>query len=144
MRYHACGHFLSEGLRLKPILDWAVFLKTHQYNVDWKMFYEYCDRFHFRRFADTMTAISVHNLGVNIENTAITKESTYVDKLLKNTLYDEDYIYNAGETLWKSRLHVIRSLFKYRWRYEEIYQESLWRSSCGGMQVVFCSIQNNE
>lgn len=127
LTYHACGHFLSEGLRLKQIQDWAVFLKTHQYDVDWKMFYEYCDRFHFRRFADTMTAISVHNLGVNIENTAITKESTYVEKLLKNTLYDEDYIYNAGETLWKSRLHVIRSLFKYRWRYEEIYQESVWK-----------------
>ena len=38
LTYHACGHFLSEGLRLKQILDWAMFLKKEQNNVDWKAF----------------------------------------------------------------------------------------------------------
>lgn len=125
LTYHACGHFLSEGLRLKQILDWAMFLKNKQNNVDWNAFYEYCDRYHFRRFADAMTAISVEYLGVKIENTDITTESPYVEKILRSTLYDEDYIYNAGENIWKSRWHVIHSLFKYRWKYEEIYQESV-------------------
>lgn len=125
LTYHACAHFLSEGLRLKQILDWAMFLKKEQNNVDWKSFYEYCDRYHFRRFADAMTAISVEYLGVRIENNDIKTESPYIEKILKSTLYDDDYIYNAGETIWKSRWHVIRSLFKYRWRYEEIYQESV-------------------
>lgn len=127
LTYHACAHFLSEGLRLKQILDWAMFLKSYQKDVDWKAFYEYCDSYHFRRFADAMTAISVNHLGVKIENTEITTESPYVEKILHSTLYDEDYIYNAGESVWKSRWHVIRSLFKYRWRYEEVYQESIWK-----------------
>ena len=83
------------------------------------------DRYHFRRFADAMTAISVEYLGLRIENSVVTTESPYVDKILRSTIYDDDYIYNAGETIWKSRWHVIRSLFKYRWRYEEIYQESV-------------------
>ena len=30
LTYHACAHFISEGLRLKQILDWAIFLKVHQ------------------------------------------------------------------------------------------------------------------
>lgn len=127
LTYHACAHFLSEGLRLKQILDWAMFLKKEQNNVDWKAFYEYCDRYHFRRFADAMTAICVNHLGVKIENKEITTRSPYVYIILKSTLYDEDYIYNAGEKIWKSRWHVIRSLFKYRWRYEEIYQERVWK-----------------
>lgn len=127
LTYHACAHFLSEGLRLKQILDWAMFLKKEQNNVDWKAFYEYCDRYHFRRFADAMTAISVEYLGLRIENSDVTTESPYVEKILRSTLYDDDYIYNAGESIWKSRWHVIRSLFKYRWRYEEIYQESIFK-----------------
>ncbi len=127
LTYHACVHFLSEGLRLKQILDWAMFLKNEQNNVDWKAFYEYCDRYHFRRFADAMTAISVVYLGLRIENSDVTTESPYVEKILRSTLYDDDYIYNAGESIWKSRWHVIRSLFKYRWRYEEIYQESIFK-----------------
>lgn len=127
LTYHACGHFLSEGLRLKQILDWAMFLKKEQNNVDWKAFYEYCDRYHFRRFADAMTAISVEYLGLRIENSDVTIGSPYVEKILRSTLYDDDYIYNAGESIWKSRWHVLRSLFKYRWRYEEIYQESIFK-----------------
>ena len=95
LTYHGCAHFLSEGLRLKQILDWAMFLKKEQNNVDWKAFYEYCDRYHFRRFADAMTAISAEYLGVIIENTDITKESPYMEKILRSTLYDDDYIYNA-------------------------------------------------
>lgn len=125
LTYHACAHFLSEGLRLKQVLDWAMFLKKEQNNIDWKAFYDYCDRYHFRRFADAMTAISVEYMGVIIENSDITNKSPYVEKILRSTLYDDDYIYNTGEPKWKSRWHVIRSLFKYRWRYEEIYQESV-------------------
>lgn len=127
LTYHACAHFLSEGLRLKQILDWAMFIQKEQNNVDWKAFYDYCERYHFRRFADAMTAISVDYLGVTIGNDKITTESPYVEKVLKSTLYDADYIYNAGEKIWKSRWHVIRNLFKYRWKYEVIYQESVWR-----------------
>lgn len=127
LTYHACAHFLSEGMRLKQILDWAMFLKKEQNNVDWKAFYDYCYRYHFRRFADAMTAISADYLGVKIENKEIIAKSPYVEKILNSTLYDEDYIYNAGESVWKSRWHVIRSLFKYRWRYKEIYQDSVWK-----------------
>ena len=127
LTYHACAHFLSEGLRLKQILDWALFLQKEQNNINWKAFYGYCERYQFRRFSDAMTAISVHCLGVKVENDEVTTESPYLDKILKSTLYDEDYIYNAGESIWKSRWHVLRSLFRYRWRYEEIYQESVWK-----------------
>ena len=74
-----------------------------------------------------MTAISVECLGVRIENSDVTIGSPYVEKILRSTLYDDDYIYNAGESIWKSRWHVIRSLFKYRWRYEEIYQECIFK-----------------
>ena len=127
LTYHACSHFLIEGLRMKQILDWAMFLKKEQKNVDWKAFYGYCDRYHFRRFADAITVISVNYLGVKVYNSEITTESPYAEKILKSTLFDGDYIYNAGESVWKSRWHVIRSLFKYRWKYEEIYQESIWK-----------------
>lgn len=123
---HACAHFLSEGLRLKQILDWAMFLKKEQNNIDWKAFYDFCDRYHFRR-ADAMTAISAEYLGVIIENTDVTKESPYMEKILRSTLYDDDYIYNANETIWQSRWHVLKSLFKYSWKYEEIYQECIFK-----------------
>ena len=126
LTYHACGHFVTEGLRLKQVLDWAMFLQKEQDSVDWTVFYAFCERHHLRRFADALTAICVEHLGVKITNPAITAVSPYSEKILHSALYDDDYIYNAGEGRWGGRWHLVRSLFKYRWKYEEIYQQSVW------------------
>lgn len=128
LTYHACSHFVSEGLRLKQILDWAMFLKSHQNDVNWPEFYAFCERNHLRRFADAMTAIAVNYLGIKVtQDSQITTESPYAEKILHNTLYDDDYVFSSGESGWKNRWHIVKNLFKYRWKYEEIYQQSVWK-----------------
>lgn len=127
LTYHACAHFVSEGLRLKQILDWAMFLNTHQNDVDWTAFYGFCERNHLKRFADAMTAIAVSYIGIKITNTSIVSESAYADKIIHSALYDEDYVFGSGKGNWYNRFHLIRNMFHYRWKYEEIYQTSVWK-----------------
>ncbi len=128
LTYHACAHFVSEGLRLKQILDWAMFLKCHQNDVDWTAFYAYCERNHLKRFADAMTTIAVNYLGIKVtQNSQITTDSPYAEKILRNALYEDDYVFSSGESSWKNRWHIVKNLFKYRWKYEEIYQQSVWK-----------------
>ena len=127
LTYHACAHFVSEGLRLKQLLDWAMLLENHQDDVDWKRFYEFCERCHLKRFADATTAICVKYLGVKVLNPDIITDSPYADKILDNALYDDDYVFGSGEGSWHNRWHLVRNLFHYRWKYEEIYEESVWR-----------------
>lgn len=125
LTYHACAHFITEGLRLKQVLDWAMFLQKEQDKVDWEQFYAFCERHHLRRFVDAITAICAKYLGIQIRNSAIIAESPYADKVLNSALYDVDYIYGIGESIWGGRWHLVKSLFKYRWKYEEIYQQSV-------------------
>lgn len=127
LTYHAFSHFISEGLRLKQLLDWAMFLNNHQKDVDWKLFYSFCSRYHLRRFADAITSICVEFLGVVITNPAITFSSPYSNKILKSALYDDDYVFGSGKGEWHNRWHLVRNLFHYRWKYVKIYQESLWK-----------------
>lgn len=127
LTYHACAHFLTEGLRLKQVLDWALFLKQYQDEVDWGKFYEFCERYHLLRLAEVVTEICSEYLGIKITNKVITKKSPYTEKVLRSMLYDDDYIYGAGEGKWQSKLHILRSLFRYRWKYNEIYQQSVWK-----------------
>lgn len=127
LTYHACAHFISEGLRLKQIVDWAMFLKAHQNDVEWDAFYSFCERNHLRRFADAMTAIAVNCLGINISNSEVFSESSYADKIMQSALYDEDYVFGSGKGNWYNRFHLIRNMFHYRWKYEEVYQTSVWK-----------------
>lgn len=128
LTYHACAHFISEGMRLKQILDWVMFLNVHQSDVNWGAFYAFCDRNHLRVFADAMNTIAVKYLGIKVksENFGF-KESPYADKIMHSTLYDEDYVYNSGKSGWANRLHIVKNMFYYRWKYEEIYQTSVWQ-----------------
>lgn len=127
LTYHACAHFISEGLRLKQILDWTMFLKVHQEDVDWAAFFAFCDRNHLRVFADAMNAIAVQYLNVNLNDNKIFAESPYADKIMHSALYDEDYVFNSGKSGWANRIHLVRNLFRYRWKYEEVYQTSVWK-----------------
>lgn len=130
LTYHACAHFISEGLRLKQILDWAMFLKTHQEDVDWVAFYAFCDRNHLRVFADAMNTIAAKYLGVRIKFKVESLEfraSPYTEKIMHSALYDDDYVFNSGKSGWANRLHLVKNMFRYRWKYEDIYQTSVWK-----------------
>lgn len=127
LTYHACAHFVSEGLRLKQLVDWAMLLEKHQNDVDWKRFYEFCEQCHLKRFADAATAICVKYLGVKVLNPDIATNSPYADKILDSALYDDDYVFGSGQGSWHNRWHLVKNLFRYRWKYEEIYEESVWR-----------------
>ena len=127
LTYHACAHFITEGLRLKQVLDWAVFLQKEQDNVDWDEFYAFCDRHHLRRFAEAITTICVKYLGIQVSKSVLATDSPYAEKILHCMLYDDDYIYGTGETSWGGRWHLVKNLFKYRWKFEEIYQQSVWK-----------------
>lgn len=125
LTYHAQAHFLEEGLRLKQLLDWAIFLKKDADKVDWPEFYAICDIYHLRRFAEVATDIAVHYLGVKLDNPQIVIKSSYTEKVIHSTLYDKDYVFNSGQSGWANRWHIVKNLFKYRWKYSEIYQQSI-------------------
>ena len=131
LTYHACAHFVSEGLRLKQIVDWVMFLKAHQQDVDWEAFWGFCERNHLRVFAEAMNTIARRWFGIkcHTESTENTEsfESPYAERIMKSALYDEDYVFNSGKSGWANRIHLVRNMFRYRWKYEEVYQTNVWK-----------------
>ena len=124
---HGFAPFLSEGMRLKQVLDWAMFLKAEQHNIDWNKLYQLCDEFKYSRYLHAMNDIAVRYLGVKVINKDIVLESPYSEKIMNSILYDDDYIFSSGEGSWKNRFHLISNMIRYRWKYTQIYQESIWK-----------------
>lgn len=122
---HGLNHFLSEGIKLRHILDWALLLKAEQNNIDWAEFYDWADKMHMTRFADALTAISVKYFGLEITNPAIHTTSPYADRVLEDTLFKSEGLFNKGYSAWKSRFVQVRNKFSYTWKYHKIYKKSV-------------------
>lgn len=122
---HGINHFLSEGIKLRHILDWALFLKAEQNNINWEEFYHWTDRMNMTRFADALTAISVEYFGLQITNTAIHTTSPYAERILHDTLYNSGNVFNQNASAWRKRLMLVRNKLSYGWKYHKIAQKSI-------------------
>lgn len=50
---HAYSHFLHEGLTWRHVLDWQMFSRRHQAEIDWRSFDAFVDEFGFRKFYES-------------------------------------------------------------------------------------------
>ena len=50
---HAYSHFLHEGLTWRHVLDWQMFRRRHQEEIDWRSFDAFVDEFGFGKFYDS-------------------------------------------------------------------------------------------
>ena len=121
---HSFQHFLTEGIKLRHVLDWGLLLKHEQHNIDWKSFYEWCDKMHYTKFADALTAIAIEDLGIEITNSNIHTKSKYKDKVLEDILFSNNTIHNTNASTLKKRLMIIRNKLFGGWKYRELYERS--------------------
>jgi hypothetical protein len=118
MNHHSLSHFLSEGIRLRHILDWALFLKQEQNNLDWARFYALCEEYAMRAFVDCVTAIAVEVLGVEITAPNVVTSSEYAHRVLDSIINDDTEIFSQNVGAWRKRVLLVRNLFASRWKYK--------------------------
>ena len=118
MNHHSLTHFLSEGIRLRHILDWALFLAKEQDNLDWERFYALCEEFEMRAFVDCSTAVAIKVFNIDITNPKIVVESPYTERVLDSILNDDDAVFSQSVGKWRTRLMLVRNLFASKWKYE--------------------------
>ena len=121
---HSFQHFLTEGIKLRHLLDWALLLRAEQDNIDWESFYKWCDKMHYTKFADALTAIAVEYLGIEVTNPEIHFESNLRDRILDDILYNEQSVNNTKASKLKKRLMIIRNRMFGGWKYRELYEKS--------------------
>ena len=117
LNHHALTHFLSEGIRLRHILDWALFLRSEQENLDWERFYTLCEEYDMRAFVDCMTAMAVEVCGVELVEGVVTT-SPYAECVLDSVLHDDHAVFSQNVGAWRKRVLLVRTLLASRWKYK--------------------------
>ena len=118
MSHHSLTHFLSEGVRLRHILDWAMFLEKEQDNLDWERFYALCEEFDMHAFVDCSTAVAIKVFNIEITNPKIVVESPYTERVLDSIINDDDAVFSQSVGKWRTRLMLVRNIFASRWKYK--------------------------
>ena len=138
LTYHGLHHFLSEGLRMKQILDWAMFLQKEQDKVDWNAYWNFCRKYKLERFAEVMNYLANKQLGVECHTGISDSEEIKVlaEKVLQSTLYDDDYLFNSGKSDWMVRWLLVKNMLtRDRWKYKDVAKENvlkhLWQNTTG-------------
>lgn len=126
LNHHSLTHFLSEGIRLRHILDWALFLEKEQNNLDWDRFYALCEEFEMRAFVDCATAIAAQVLGVNITNPKIVADSPYAEQVLSSIINDDDSVFSQNIGAWRKRIMLVRNIFASKWKYKAFTNRSMF------------------
>ena len=127
LTYHGLHHFISEGLRMKQILDWAMFLQKEQNSVDWKQYNDFCKRYKLDRFAAVMNFIASEYLGVQLNSSDIKVDGTFAEKIMQSTLYDDGYLFNSGKSDWTVRWLLVKNMLtRDKWKYRDIAQQNVW------------------
>ncbi len=127
LTHHAYRHFLSEGIALRHLCDWAMLIHQQGNEVDWVSFNNYCELYGMKRFADTMTRLSAKLLHIDVPASyKIDKNDMLDDYLLHEILYGGSHA--IVETGWKRRFSIIKDISNNRKRYKMFSDISLFRN----------------
>lgn len=126
---HAINHFLYESVKVRHLLDWALFMKAEQENVDWDLFWTWCDKMHFTRFVQCLHIICEHYIDLRLpQHPGQTKEMlpSSLDELAERVLTDiltGENVYNKGNSNLMVRLNLVKNFFASAWKYQCVVQK---------------------
>lgn len=128
---HAMNHFLYESVKVRHLLDWALFMKAEQANVDWEMFWGWCDKMHFTRFVQCLNHLCrVHfDLRVPLLKESAKREPSAVIKSLSvrilSDIFNGGSVYNKGNSNMMIRLNIVRNFFASAWKFRLVVQRCM-------------------
>lgn len=116
---HAYSHFLHEGLTWRHILDWMMFSKRHNNEIDWQSFSTYVDEFGFRLFYNSFVHLGGYLLGELQED-----ELSDLDKMMLADVWAPLDIHPDVHG-WKSKLVLARNTWRAGWKYRHFSKLSM-------------------
>lgn len=127
MMRHAYGNFIADGMSVRMIYDWAVFLRQEQHRLNWERLSEDMEACHLRKFVDVMVGLCVRFFGLSNLNdcVGVERNADLLDEIMLETLRNEMHLV-PHESLWHKTTRIL-TRFKRMWHYRKLAIESVPR-----------------
>ena len=118
LTYHAMDHFLMGNLKLKQIIDWAMFINKEKGIINWDKLNQTCHKYNLHNFLGIMNSIALTCLGVELVYGSIIETDIKVRKrFIQAVFYDKDFIWDNSAGRWHGRFHFFNHVLNNRWKY---------------------------
>lgn len=129
---HIATHFAAEGMNLRQLLDWALFVRVASSEVDWTMAWECYRKWNMHRFVLCIDEIAVRRLGFERAIFGIPEEfadfgvsdADLVERVLEEILHPTRVEGGKGclpVYVWRR----FRQWWLSRWKHRIVYSDSL-------------------
>lgn len=118
---HMSAHFVSETILLRMLYDWALFLKHHAKDVDWRSVIDLYDRSGMTEFAGLIQYLLKTKLGVEYaESSVFPFDEEKTGKLWQSIVYPPERD-PYKEYSFRYYLYEAKTFWKNRWKHQIVY-----------------------
>lgn len=139
---HCAGHFASEGITMRNVLDWGLFVQSAN-DLDWEWLWQLAKEYNMHRFLACLNMICIEDLGLEGLGFKVYGLWTYnaefkrlKARVLEEIMNGTDLVPNASA--WERT----KRWWLHRWKHEICYSDSMLssfvysvRANLGGTSV---------
>ena len=108
---HSYSHFLHEGLTIRHILDWVMFRRRHEVDIDWGIFEKRINEYGFRRFYDAYA-----HVGEFIVGERSGADLTTAERRMMDSVWEGLDLHETVEGV-RGKLNLAGNTFRASWKY---------------------------
>lgn len=119
---HCAGHFASEGITMRNVLDWGLFVQSAK-DLDWDWLWQLAKEYNMHRFLACLDAICIEEIGLDATKFVLQEyDSKLKYRVLKEIMQGTDLVPNASA--WERT----KRWWQHRWKHEICYSDSMLSS----------------
>lgn len=129
--WHVSAHFMVERVTLRHLLDWALFLVHDGNGIDIELYSHAKKNFTFgySKMVDVLTNLSLRYLNMPVDGVpkVIIDDARNLDNDLADRVFEYVFVglpKERGNNVWQERLNNLKRIWKERWKYKAIYNQS--------------------
>ena len=108
---HSYSHFLHEGLTIRHVLDWVMFRRRHEGDIDWDLFEKSINEYGFRRFYDAYAHVGEFMAGERAESDLTASECRMMD-----SVWEGMDLHDTVEGV-RGKLNLVGNTLRAAWKY---------------------------
>lgn len=130
---HLVAHFVSVNITIRQVLDWALFIKSHNKEIDWDWLGAELKKYHFEEFANCINAICVGDLGFPVTIFPKVQFKPDLKERVFNDIMAPEFKEEEPKGLFKRLVYKYRRWQGNKWKQDLCFKEDRWSTFWSGV-----------